>query len=571
MINTKMPHVAVLLLAVVVAGCQCDGPGTKRRDASIEVEKTLVEFGEVQVNFEHERTLRITSAGASALEILELRVSEPFGVRDAVPLSISSGDSLQLTVTFKPTEVGKRVLGKLVILSNDPERPEMTVTLQGTGVQADAVAMPNPLHFGDVYQGERKTLTLTVHNEGSSELEVVRAEFLPDTPADVTGDLAPLSRNVAPGGKTQTEITFKPSQFSDSIPGGIKLTLNPLQGSELVIPFTGRGTRSMPQLCWQFDGHGMATCSAVEAALGSPDSNLQVNFPALCDRSLYPMDGGTNPCGDTPYELSGQLFVRNAGNVPISYSLLFTSAQGKACDGGTITDPDFRFSNAPSPNTITWPEQTATLAPGMESTPLTVTYRPTASCFSEASDGARMLWMRQGDLAEQVRHPSTLGAFFAGQSRIPHAVDAEVSMNLQGSEVTFPHVHEFIGVRNKGSADFQVTRVTLHQAFNAANPDLSCAGPNADYFQPCDANPDVFSHCYHFAWAAGGNPNDAAPHTVPFSTDGGTATTVLGQLVFGPHGAPPPLAYDRCVYAVIETTDPFHKTIISEIKVKYTP
>ena len=576
MIKTKTPYAAALLLAVVVAGCQCNGPGTKRREASIEEEKTLLEFGDVQVNFEHERTLRITSAGASALEIVELRVSEPFGVRDAVPLSISSGDTLLLTVTFKPTEVGKRELGKLVILSNDPERPEVTITLQGTGIQAAAVATPNPLDFGDVYQGESKTLTLTVHNEGSNQLEVVRAEFLPDTPADVTGDLASISQNVPAGGSTQTEITFKPTQRFDAIPGGIRLTLHPLQGSDLVIPFTGRGTRSMPQLCWQFDGQGTATCTAVAAALGSPDSNLPVKFPALCDRSLYPADGGTNPCGDTPYEMSGQLYVRNEGNVPIKYSLNYAAAVPSAgCDGGTITDPDFRFSNAPSPNTISWPEQTVTLPPGMESAPVTLTYRPTAGCASEASDGARVLWMRQGDLAEQKRHPSTLGAFFSGQSRLPHAVPSDVTFNLQGDEVTIPHVQAFTGVMNKGIADFQVTKVTLYEAIDPNATDRTCAGPDAGIFQACVPNPVAASDCYYFGWADGGHPNATAPHTIPFSTDGGTATAVIGQLAFSPAfepdgGAPLPVL-GRCVYAVIETTDPFHRKVISEIKATFTP
>ncbi len=569
---------AALLLATVVAGCQCNGPGTKRREASIEVEKSLVEFGQVQVDYEHEQSLRIVSAGSSALNIVELKVAEPFGIRDVVPLSIGSGDNMLLTVTFKPTQVGKRELGHLIIVSDDPERPEVRITLQGTGIQATAVPTPNPLDFGDVFQGETKTLTLTINNKGSNELKVLGAEFLADTPADLTGDLGPIAQNVPAGGSTKAEISFKPSQMSDAIPGGVRLIVDPVQGGELVVPFKGRGIRSLPQLCWQFEGQGVATCTDVNAAQGV-GANLPIQFPALCDSKIYPPDAGTSPCGDTPYTMSGQLFVKNDGNVPIKYSMQYTSAQRtKLCaDGGTVTDPDFRLSNAPAPNVLNWPEATVTLPPYSSSTPVTVTYRPTATplpiddCEKETSDSAMVLWTRQGDsLAEQQRQPINLNIFFTGQSRLPQAESAPMSFNIQGSDVQFPRVEPFVGVKNEGIASFQVTNVTLFEAIDPNAPDKSCAGSDAGIFQACDLNPVLPSDCYFFGWADGGNPNDNGPHTVPFSTDGGTTTTVLGQIAFGPKGTPPP-GKARCVYAVIETSDPFHPRVISEIKGAYQP
>ena len=561
MIKTKKLYAVALLLAGVVAGCQCNGPGTKRRNAAIEEEKTLIDFGQVQVDFEHEQTLRIISAGASALNITELRVSAPFGIRDAVPLSIGSGQNLQLTVTFKPTEVGKRELGKLVIVSDDPERPEITITLQGTGIQATAVAMPNPLDFGDVFQGESRSVTLTIHNKGTNELKVTGAAFLPETPSDISGELGPIAQNVPAGGSTSTEITFKPTQIHHEIPGGVKLTLDPLQGGELVVSFKGRGTRSMPQLCWQWQGQGMATCTPIEAAMGN--GNLPVQFPALCDRKIYPMDGGTSPCGNTPYELTGQLFVKNDGNVPIKYSMQYTAAVGKNCDGGTITDPDFRYSNAPAAGALSWTDATVSLPPGMSSTPVNVTYRPTAGCTGEAADTSFVFWTRQGDsLAEQQRQPITLNAFFNGQSLLPFAATEDVTFNVQGTEVELPTKPQNLNAVNRGTSAYQVTKVDLYEVLSGT-PGDSCKGPDAGFFQPCDHN-NQFSDCYHYAWADGGNPNLTGPHTIPFATDGGTGTAAIGQIQFGT--APEhPGPQQKCVYAVIETTDPFHPKIISKI------
>jgi hypothetical protein len=238
----------------------------------------------------------------------------------------------------------------------------------------------------------------------------------------------------------------------------------------------------------------------------------------------------------------------------------YRAAIGKSCDGGTITEPDFHFGNRPDGGTV-WNEPTVQLQAGGSTAPgVSVTYRATSECQQDAADLAQVIWTRQGEPAITNRQPSMLVATLTGQSRLPEAVPEPLNFTIVGTAL--PSANDFRGLGNRGTATFQVTDVVLYEVVDPT-PGQSCKGPDAGVFSPCDhSNP--LSDCYHFAWADGGVPNDSAPHTIPFSTDGGIGSKVLGRIVFGPNSHPGPNA--KCVYAVMDTTDPYHPTIISRIQ-----
>lgn len=555
---------AAVFAVGVVGGCNCR-TNTQRRFGEINADPVRVDFGTVQVGLTHEKTVRIYNSGAAALNMHELRVAAPFGVKEQAPVVVSPGSEATLTITFTPPTADKREQGQLVIASDDQETPELTIELAGIGVSAQATATPNPVDFGDVYVGESKMVTLTIHNGGSNELTVLGAEFISGTPAAVTGDLAPLSMNIPGGGDAQTTLTFQPTAMMNAIPGGVRLELDPNQGGELVIPFSGRGVQAIPRICFKFEDSPMETCTAANAGSGV-GTNLNIDFPPLCDRSVSPPDAGTTAviCGGAPYEKSGRFYVRNEGNVPVKYSLKYIAATSKSCDGGTPEVPDFHFSNQPDGGVV-WNEPTTQL-PAMPMDPMpwetggvTVTYAPTAGCIDEAADQARIEWTRQGD----TRQPILLFAFLSGQSKLPQAVDHGLTVT-GGTPSTLP----FYGADNRGNAAFQITSATLYEVVTGI-PGGACQGPDAGIFQPCPPNPTALSECAQFAWADGGNPNLTAPHTVP-PADGGIANTVqIGAVVFGPNASnPPQFNQNYCVFSVVETTDPFQPQVVSKIQAR---
>jgi hypothetical protein len=553
-------------LALAASACDCGGT-TSQRNPALEERATAVDFGSVQLGVEHQRTLVLYNAGNDSLNIASLEVDPPFGIVDEAPLSIGVGEERELTVTFLPTVKDKRELGSLRISSDDPERPTVRVSLSGTGIQAVATATPNPLAFGDVWVGENKTVTVTINNGGSNELTVVDAQLLDTTPDSVTADLGPLRQNIPAGGQTQASVRFAPTQIGESLPGGIRLELLPEQGGELVVPFSGRGVRAVPRLCFRLGGSGMETCTDPNAAMGVGNS-LNIALPPLCDAKVSPPDSGFDPCQGTPYQLQGQFYVKNEGNAEVAYSMKYTATVDKSCDGGVQALPDFQFSNAPSPGSNTWNVPTVSLGPMDEAAPVDAVYTATAECENEASDQAQIVWTRQGDL----RQPNVLFATLTGQSKLPHAVTANQAFTsgMHGSSVGF------LGAANQGIAEFAVTDVQLKWIV-APEPAGSCAPTDGGNLQTCNGfENDPLSWCSMFAWHAdAGNPNDRPleQRVIPVSSGAGIGSREIGRLVFSPNPStsPPPNQQAVCVYAVVGTTDPFRQTIISQVKGTYSP
>ncbi len=566
--NTILSRAALFAALVLAAqACRCE-TGTTRRDPSIEERDSAVDFGHVQLGVEHTRTLVIYNAGTDSLNLAELDVSNSvFGVLEEAPLSVGVGQELELTVTFNPVAKDKRETGTLRISSDDPERPVVRINLSGTGVQAVATADPNPIAFGDVWVGESKTATVTIRNGGTNTLTVVGVEFTEDTPDTVSGDLAPLRKDIPAGGQAQATLRFDPKSMVESIPGAIRVELLQEQGGELVIPFSGRGVRAVPRLCFQLDGTGFETCTDPNAQMGTGNS-LNIALPAICDSLVSPPDAEFDPCKGAPYQLKGQFYVKNEGNAPVSYSMQYRAAVDRACDGGVPALPDFQFSNAPMPSAIQWNVPTTELSPMSEAVPVETVYSATANCLDETSDQAQIIWTRQGD----NRQPNVLLATLTGQSKLPHAAEAEVNINTTPIPSNPNRVE---GAVNNGNADLLIESVELKWLVSPT-PAGSC-GPidGGDPFVSCEGfETDPQSWCSLFTWAPGGNPNDKPleDRIIPAATGSQAGKRQIGALIFGPHAAaPPPNQQAVCVYMVATTSDPFHPEVISRIRGTYLP
>ncbi len=559
---------SVVLVALVLAasGCRCGG-GLTQRYPSIEERETTIDFGQVQLDVEHQHTLVLYNGGAAALNIHTLEVDAPFGVVEEPPFFVDIGQELALTVTFLPTVKDKREVGSLRITSDDPERTTVRISLAGTGVQAVAVAEPSPLDFGEVWVGEHKSLTLRIRNQGTHELTVVDATFLDETPDSVSGDLSPLREPIPAGGHTEATLRFAPTAMRESLPGGIRLELLQEQGGELLVPFAGRGIRAVPRLCFKPEGSGLETCTDPNASMGVGNT-LNVTLPPICDATVSPPDAGFDACEGAPYNLTGDFYVKNEGNAPVRYNMEYRAAgMSSACDGGPPLLPDFQFSNAPSPATLTWKEGESApfigLDPMDESGHVDVTYNATSNCISEASDQALVIWTRQGD----ARQPNTMLATFSGQSKLPSAQKDD--RNFFEVELVPTTPQDFYGAVNAGIAPFAVTGVEFWQ-WVKPTPAESCLPPNPDdpLFISCAGfETDPNSWCSYWAWAPGDGDPMSRPleqRVVPPAMGGESSRRIIGQVVFVPNNEPPS-QQTVCVYARVETTDPYRPVIFSRL------
>ncbi len=560
------------LVCAAFAGCKCETK-TNERFPKFEIpgadgsgERTLLDFGQVQINAKSVRKILLRNSGNISLNVDKATTASPFAVETTLPLDIAVGATVELLVSFTPTEPDQRITGKLNLTSNDPKRETAEVSLAGQGITAVARVVPNPIDFGDVYIGETKKVTVTLSNAGSDDLVVKGAAFSATTPASVSTDLTRFKVTLGTGTTTNAELTWAPT--ADEVLTGkatLELMLDPMQGGLISVPIKGKSTFSLPKMCFKRDGTGLETCADITS------TSVQLPVGSFCDNNL-------GVCADGGF--SGKLYFKNEGNVPVSYSLRYDALPyGTArCDGGS-TDSDFTFSNAPvladggrSPkftqSTVKLP-MNATDPKPWETAPVTLTYRATSRCRDDAADQVQVLWTRQGEPAGTSRMPGSLFLTLSASSQLPRAVNSDWSCGTSGSPATLPCDAPFFGVNNGGDAPLKVTKVELWQEFNQSFGDGG--GPTGGIFQMCDPmNPA--GDCAAFTWKNidGGNPNQYAPHSLPATTNPSQPTQIpIGRLSFGEACLDGGLT--SCtntpfrVYAVISTDDPYSPKVVTKI------
>jgi hypothetical protein len=594
----KAAAAALTAVLLVAPGCTCDQQ-TSKRSPKIELplpeggELSLLDFGTVQVDVEQVRDVRVRNGGTAALTVSALTTAAPFSVKTDVPLVIGVGQEEVVKVAYRPVTADQPQTGKLTFSSDDRAQPERVLNLAGQGIQAVAVASPSPIDFRDVYLGESRKVTVTLTNAGSNDLDI-KSAVLDQAPATVTGDLSPLQTLLGAGKSVTADLTFAPTEMA-YLTGTLEITPDPLQGQKLSLPLAGRGVISKARMCWKPQG-GTEVCT--DPNVSAPA--LQARFPSRCDTRLYPFDSGVSACTPATSDMSGEVYFRNEGNIPVGFAVQYVPyiyGAKDRCDAGYPPESDFTFSNAPvladggapfsytegSPKPVLLPSDAGAAKP-WESAHVTVSYRARSRCAEEASDLARVVWTRQNEPLTHV--PQNILLTIDSASKLPHAVTSEWSCGAVGQPQQVPCTYVFYGANNSGDAPLNITNVELWEE-TPLPPDsgiTDAGGPNGGFFAPCTANP--YGSCAQFGWGArdGGDPNQYAPHIIPATTvPGQTTQKVIGTLVFGPSGASSCPTPSTCacsdggtacatpnrlysIYAVITTDDPYGTQVTSKLQ-----
>src|SRR5687767_4069993 len=103
---------ALVLLAVVIAGCDCEGGGDLRRlSPRIELDPTEIDFGEVAVGARREAPLTVKNTGDATLRIASTRIEigtaeeRDFGGAPDEAFSVEIRDQVQVILHFSPHSV----------------------------------------------------------------------------------------------------------------------------------------------------------------------------------------------------------------------------------------------------------------------------------------------------------------------------------------------------------------------------------------------------------------------------------------------------------------------------------
>jgi hypothetical protein len=145
---------------------------------AISVNPASLDFGTVTVGQTKDLSVQVSNTGTATLNVTSINApNAPFAMLVGnLPGPISAGQSQQITIRFSPTVAGAQT-GTLIINSNDPAKPTITVNLTGTGAQQQATApsisvTPASLDFGTVTVNQTKDLPLQIANTGNAALNI---------------------------------------------------------------------------------------------------------------------------------------------------------------------------------------------------------------------------------------------------------------------------------------------------------------------------------------------------------------------------------------------------------------
>lgn len=134
-----------LALLLLAAGCDCEGGMVTPSPAKLEVEPEILDLGEVFVGVLGRGVVTLRNTGTSSLQILGISLLEERFAIESRPegprLAPASSDVVVLT--YRPTQVGVHQ-DRLLIKSDDPDRPEITVIVRLLAVE------PPPCDDGNV-------------------------------------------------------------------------------------------------------------------------------------------------------------------------------------------------------------------------------------------------------------------------------------------------------------------------------------------------------------------------------------------------------------------------------------
>jgi hypothetical protein len=210
------------------------GTGTQTTAPAISLTGDL-SFGNVTVGTTQTKTFTIKNTGNAPLTVSMIEWPSGYTVSWSTS-AIAAGNSINATVTFKPTSAIS-YNGVLTVYSNASNGTQ-TISVSGAGISATSpsISLSGSLAFGSVTVGSTSTKTLTIQNTGSATLTVNSVTCPSGFSANWT------SGTISAGGSKSVTITFSPTSASN-YSGNISVTSNASNGTQ-TIAVSGTGAQA---------------------------------------------------------------------------------------------------------------------------------------------------------------------------------------------------------------------------------------------------------------------------------------------------------------------------------------
>jgi Abnormal spindle-like microcephaly-assoc'd, ASPM-SPD-2-Hydin len=295
-------------------------------------------FGDVPTGQSETQLVTLTNSGQTTVTVSAITLSATeFSMSQlGLPLTLTAGESVTLTMTFSPSATGWT--GGRVIFNSTASNPVLQLTLGGTGVTSDVVtANPASLSFGQVAVGSKSTQPVVLTNNRSwkvtlSSFQTTGSGF------SVSGLTLPLTLGV--GQSVAFDVTFAPQ--TAGLTGGSVF----VSGPALNVPFSGTGATAAGQLtltpaALNFGNVTVGQTATQTVALNATGGTITISSISS-GNAQFSVPGVSlpltvNPGGSVAFNVaytplntgtasSALSFSSNATNSPVSESLAGTGA-----------------------------------------------------------------------------------------------------------------------------------------------------------------------------------------------------------------------------------------------------
>ncbi len=192
-------------------------------------------FGTALVGSSKQLTTTVTNRSRNSVTITSLTSSNPAYVVNGptTPLTLASGQSATITVTFAPQAAGSP-FANLSIMTNTGYTGAARVALRGSAVAAGNIQVsPTSLSFGTVAVGQSMAKSATLKNPGGTSVTVTQAS-IGSSAFTISGLVLPAT--LGAGQSTAFTITFAPrtsgsASSTVTVSGTASLTMSGASGS----------------------------------------------------------------------------------------------------------------------------------------------------------------------------------------------------------------------------------------------------------------------------------------------------------------------------------------------------
>lgn len=217
------------------------------QEPDIQVVPDTLDFGDVPIDSTAEQTLTVTNIGSAPLNITDgfiagTDASEFDFEMVQFPFSLAPDESMPLVIRFTPTFSSLKN-ASFEIVSNDPDEPQVSVPLTGTGIalgEPDIATSQDAIEFGGVNLNTTENRSLFILNEGSRELMIETLDFSGTDAPDFTAKIQPLPFGIMPGDSQSVLVGFRPSSASMKT-AEMQIMSNDPDEALLRLPVSGQG------------------------------------------------------------------------------------------------------------------------------------------------------------------------------------------------------------------------------------------------------------------------------------------------------------------------------------------